>query len=81
MPAEGNVDLPAQHVERRTQLVTGVGDEAALALERPLQTVEHPIEHGDQATELLHVGMSGDAVREGARANRFGLRGGLACGR
>ena len=38
------LDLGAQHGERRAQLVRGVGDEVALAPERPLEAIEHVVE-------------------------------------
>ena len=38
------LDLGAQHGERRAQLVRGVGDEVALARERALEAIEHAVE-------------------------------------
>ena len=49
---EGHVDLGPQHRQRRAQLVAGVGDEAALRVERRLQPVEHGVETGGQVGHL-----------------------------
>ena len=46
------LDLGAQHRERRAQLVRGVGDEVALALERPLEPLEHVVERRGQDPHL-----------------------------
>ncbi len=49
---EGHVDLGPQHRQRRAQLVAGVGDEAALRVERRLQPVEHRVEARGQLGHL-----------------------------
>ena len=49
---EGHVDLGPQHRQRRAQLVAGVGDEAALRVERRLQPVEHRVEARGQIGHL-----------------------------
>jgi hypothetical protein len=40
------LDLRPQHRQRRAQLVGRVGHELALALERALQSLEHPVKRG-----------------------------------
>ena len=62
-------DLRAQDSERRPQLVRGIGDEIALALERPLEPLEHVVERPGQHA---HLTAGGD------RAGAFGK---VACGR
>ena len=50
---ERDLDLGADHGQRRAQLVAGVRDEAALAVERGLQPVEHPVERVGELAQLV----------------------------
>ena len=47
------VELGLEVGERRPELVTGIGDEPALALDGGLETMEHPIETDTQRGELI----------------------------
>lgn len=55
-----DLDLTADDRQRGTQLVRGVGDERALAVERPLQAVEHVVKRVPEHLHLLRM-----AVRDG----------------
>ena len=70
---ERDLDLGADHGQRRAQLVAGVGDEAALAVEGGGQAVEHPVDGVGQVAQLvaraghrdpLVEPLLGDALRE-----------------
>jgi hypothetical protein len=76
--AEGELQLGAQQREWAAQLVAGVGDEAALAIERLLEPVEHLVERDREVLQLvagardrkpLPGGVAGDRLR--AAAHRF----------
>ena len=51
--AEGDVHLGADHRQRRPQLVAGVGDEPALAVEGGVQPGQHRVEGVGQLLELV----------------------------
>ena len=68
------LDLSAQHGQRRTQLVRGVRDEVALAREGALEPLEHVVERGREHTDL-----SAGADRPGPQREIAGVhRGGHA---
>ncbi len=48
-----HVDVDPQARERGAQLVAGVGDQAPLRVERPLQRAEHGVERGGEPAELV----------------------------
>ena len=52
-PFEGDVDLTHQHRQRGTQLVRGIGGELALLLERFFEAIQHAVECGGQARQLV----------------------------
>ena len=64
------LDLRAEHRQRRAELVRGVGDEIALTAEAALQPVEHVIE---RLGENRHLSASVD--RTGALRQVAGVRG------
>ena len=53
LAAKGEVELCAEHRERRPQLVARIGDEAALSLECRLQTGEHRVQRLAEPAQLV----------------------------
>ena len=77
---EGNVDLGADDRQRGPQLVGGVGHEALLAHEGPVEPFEHGVERVGQLLELVGWSRQADAlvevdVRETLRGGRDGVDG------
>ena len=50
---ERDLDLGADDRQRRAQLVRGIGDEAALAVERAGEPVEHPVDRVGELAQLV----------------------------
>ena len=73
-----HVDVRLHARQRRTQLVRGVGDEAALRLDRVLECREHRVERRAESRELAAAGPSGTrslgsrvrAIRSAAAVSR-----------
>ena len=59
---EREVELGAQQGERRSELVAGLRDEAALAFERRLEASEHLVEGRAEALELVAGRRHGQAL-------------------
>ena len=72
--AQRHLDLAPQGRQRRTQLMAHVGREPPLRPERPLDPVEHSVQHGYEVAILLSVGVCGDALIQGARFDPRRLR-------
>ena len=71
---ERDVELGADHAQRRAQLVRGVGHEAPLAGERGRQALEHPVEGVGQLLELVARALQGDALAEVVLRDALGRR-------
>ncbi len=59
-----DVDLGAHDRQRRAQLVRGARDEPPLARERPVETLEHPIEGVRELLELVGGAAQVDPLAE-----------------
>ena len=68
------LDLGAQHGQRRAQLVRGVRDEVALAREGALEPLEHAVERGGEHADLAAGADRPGAQREVAGVDRGGDR-------
>jgi hypothetical protein len=62
-PAQRELELRLQQGERRSQLVARVGDEAALVLDRSVEALEHVVERGREARDLVPAGRDGQQRR------------------
>ena len=63
-PVPGEVrDVPPQGGQRGSQLVRGVGEEAALGVPRPLEAAEHRVQRGGECAHLV----AGVRLRQAAR--------------
>jgi hypothetical protein len=69
-----HLEVRAQRGQRRSQLVRGVGDQLALCLLGSLERLEHRVERGRQARDLV-LTLGRDPAREVAR--RGDVLGGL----
>ena len=84
LSGERRVDLRLQDRERRPQLVARVVDEAALALERLLETVEGEVQRHGQAAERVvghrhRQSVGGIGRRDGCRLAAHALDGAERC--
>ena len=69
--AQREVGFRADHGQRRAQLVRRVAGEAALAVERALQAVQHAVERGREAAQLVGARRQVEPFRQ---VVRFDLR-------
>ena len=69
--AQGELELRAQHGQRRPQLVARVGDEPPLVLERRLEPSEHVVQGRCEARDLVAGGWNRQAAGHG-RSHRGG---------
>ena len=72
--AAEDVDVRLQARQRRAQLVRGIGDEAALRLERLLERGEHRIEGRAEARELVLPAFGNTLARLAGLRDPFGRR-------
>jgi hypothetical protein len=72
--AQRDLDLSAHRRQRRTQVVTRIGDHSSLCLEGTLQSRENVVEYLDQPGKLVHIGVRREAPPS-TRVDRLGLFG------
>jgi hypothetical protein len=70
--AQAHVQRRAHDRQRRAQLVRGVGGEAPLAGERPVQPLQHAVEGVGELLELVLRAVQADALLEGVGGAALG---------